>query len=97
MMWQRASARRQRRLPRDSTDTEHLVGGASDSDESRILHEFMQSLGEVERAVLLVYLDGMSTQEGAETLGISDANFRVRVHRLKKKYQDMFIRTGDAK
>ena len=50
-----------------------LLANPSDGDEpARALREFLPTLGEIDRAVLLLYLDNLSHQQMAEILGISE-------------------------
>ena len=56
--------------------------------ERRMLDQFVATLSSSERAVLLLYMDDMSQDAAAKVIGISPSAFRVRVHRLKKKFQE---------
>jgi RNA polymerase sigma-70 factor (ECF subfamily) len=97
LMWNRKTSRRHEHLPRGTIDAEQLAGTASAEAERRVLDEFMDSLTRVERAVFLLYLDDLPRKEAAAVVGMTEGTFRVRIHRLKKKFQDMFIQAGDSK
>jgi len=43
-----------------------------------------------QRAVLLLYMDDIPQDAAAKVLGIAPSAFRVRVHRLKKKFEETF-------
>jgi RNA polymerase sigma-70 factor, ECF subfamily len=59
--------------------------------ELAILEEFLQSLGKVDRALLLVYLDDRSYREIAEITGLSETNVGARLSRLKKRFIDRYL------
>jgi RNA polymerase sigma-70 factor (ECF subfamily) len=47
------------------------------------LYEQIAQLGEIDRSLALLLLDGFSYREMADALGISEANVGVRIHRIK--------------
>jgi RNA polymerase sigma-70 factor (ECF subfamily) len=49
-----------------------------------ILEEFLHSLGEIDRAVFLLYLDDLSYREISEVTGLTESHVGVRISRLKK-------------
>jgi RNA polymerase sigma-70 factor (ECF subfamily) len=51
-----------------------------------ILEEFLGSLGKVDRAVFLLYLEDLSYHEMSEITGLSEGHIGVRVSRLKKAF-----------
>jgi len=67
-----------------------MTGGASDN--MRVLRRLVDGLDELNRALILLYLDGYSSEEIAEILGISAGNVTTRVNRLKVRLQDEFAR-----
>ncbi|MFZ3321371.1 MAG: RNA polymerase sigma factor [Usitatibacter sp.] len=62
------------------------------SDNMRVLRRLVDGLDELNRALILLYLDGHSSEEIAEVLGISPGNVTTRVNRLKQRLQDEFAR-----
>jgi RNA polymerase sigma-70 factor (ECF subfamily) len=66
----------------------HAPGARS---ELAILEEFLQSLGKIDRALLLLYLDDRSYREMAEITGLSETNVGARLSRLKKKFIDRYV------
>jgi len=56
---------------------------------TELLFRLIQELGEVERALLMCYLDGLSYREIASVLGISESNVGARLSRTKAKLQDL--------
>ncbi|ASZ12215.1 sigma-70 family RNA polymerase sigma factor [Chitinophaga pendula] len=54
------------------------------------LQQFIRELREIDRAVLLLYLDGNSQQEIGHILGISATNVSTKVGRIKQQLQQKF-------
>jgi len=83
--WQRSSWRRNRHLPTESAELDHLPGIADGRDETALLEQLLRTLSEADRALVLMYLEDMSSGEMAAVLGISPEAVRVRIHRLKRR------------
>ncbi len=70
-------------------DEERLLQAAVEPErqpeEVRLLYEFIAELDPLNRALILLYLDGNSYQEISEILGISDTNVATKISRLKSK------------
>ncbi len=58
---------------------------ADTREQINILYKAIKQLSEVERAIVLLYLDEKNYKEIAETLGISSINARVKMTRAKAK------------
>lgn len=54
----------------------------------RVLQRFMATLGPLDRALLLLYLEERSGREIAEVLGIGESNVSTRIGRLKQRLRD---------
>lgn len=50
----------------------------------RFFNEFLRSLQPLDRSLVSLYLEDVSTREMAEITGLSEANARVRIHRIKE-------------
>ena len=53
-----------------------------------VLDQFLRSLSDGDRAVLLPYLDGLSGAEAAEVVGISEGAYRTRLHRIRRRFEE---------
>jgi len=53
------------------------------------LYGKIDTFSEIEKALILLYLEDKKYSEIAETLGISEVNARVKINRLKKKLKTM--------
>lgn len=59
----------------------------SDSDDLRSLHQLISRLDEVNRALVLLYLEGYAQDEIAEMLGMTPSNVATRINRIKQRLQ----------
>lgn len=67
---------------------------ASEYDEEkeerlRLLYAAIKRLNDVDRALVLLYLEDLPYREIAQTLGISEVNARVKMNRAKDKLKEM--------
>ncbi len=67
------------------------------SDNMRVLRRMIDGLDELNRALILLYLDGHTSEEIAEIIGISSGNVTTRVNRLKERLQAEFARLEKEK
>lgn len=59
-------------------------------DEVRQLRAFIQALDPLNKALMIMYLDGNSHAEIAAALGISVSNVGTKIGRIKKRLQQQF-------
>ena len=59
----------------DSTEEEQL----------KLLYQAVHQLNDIEKALVLLYLEDKDYREISETLGITEVNARVKMNRVKKK------------
>jgi RNA polymerase sigma-70 factor (ECF subfamily) len=71
------------------TEHEELIGAHDVDAEARDrltqVQRAMHSLGRVDRALLLLHLDGCSQRESAEVLGTSESNVATRLGRIRQR------------
>jgi RNA polymerase sigma-70 factor (ECF subfamily) len=86
--WRKESRRRRGTL----TDRDAVVRLATEPPEATslqedlaLLHEWIGQLNELDRAVILLYLDGNRYDTIAEILGISQTNVGTKINRIKQK------------
>jgi len=53
------------------------------------LYERITELGEIDRALVLLMLDGLSYREIGEVLGISESNVGAKLTRVRKKLTEI--------
>ena len=87
----RGQAQADRSVPLD-VHADTLAGGAAFDPETherlRLLQRFMATLGPLDRALLLLYLEERSGREIAEVLGIGESNVTTRIGRIKQRLRD---------
>lgn len=82
-----ASSWSQREKPsRDRLESQLLVMQPEVEEDPRIdwLYDQIRSLGELDRSLALLLLEGFTYREMAEVLGLSESLVGVRIHRIKK-------------
>jgi len=81
---------RKRRLPTMSLVVEPT--GSTDLDDPlALLEAFLRELDEVNRAVLLLDLEGLHREEIAEVLGLSPGAVAVRMTRLRQRFNEEYV------
>jgi RNA polymerase sigma factor (sigma-70 family) len=83
------------------SDEEHLLEAINETkdqpEEIGLLYEFIGGLDPLNKALVLLYVDGNNYQEIAEVLGISETNVATKISRLKSKMKQEFQGAGQAK
>lgn len=64
--------------------------GAEREEDIHLLQQFINELKELDRALMILYLDGKSYAEIAEILGISTTNVATKTSRIKEKLKQRF-------
>ncbi len=62
----------------------------TDGDNMRSLRQMIDGLDPLNRALILLFLEGFSSEEIADVVGISASNVSTRINRLKTKLQAEF-------
>lgn len=80
------------------TITEHLIvfEETKDTEEEtnlNLLFKFINNLKEIDRSIMLLYLDDKSYKEIAEVTGISESNVATKINRIKEKLKTNFLTT----
>lgn len=79
-----------RRPPADPLDdrTDELIGDADVDAETRerlaLVQRAMRALGPLDRALLLLHLDGCSHRDSGDVLGLSETNVATRLTRIRQ-------------
>ncbi|QNK64603.1 sigma-70 family RNA polymerase sigma factor [Pedobacter sp. PAMC26386] len=58
--------------------------------ELRLLQQFINELKELDRALMLLYLEEKSQREMSEILGLSETNIGTKINRIKEKLKQRF-------
>jgi len=85
----RSETRRSRTIvPADGSILEiaaEVPESAAWEDDLRLLRQFIEQLGELDRALVILYLDGNRHDTIAEILGISETNVGTKIGRIKQR------------
>lgn len=60
----------------------------SSGDQVRSLMEFIDKMDELNRAIMLLYLEDRSYQEIADIMGLTETNVATKISRLKQRIRD---------
>lgn len=89
--WLRTTGKQRHALRAEAADVNQLPGALDGHDPVEMLQRFLQTLSDVERALVLMYLEGLSGSEMAEIIGIHEGAVRVRIHRIKSRLADWSV------
>jgi len=89
--------RREKKYTSTSSITESNIDFADDNTsshdtESNIvqLHQFIDHLDELHKALMILYLDDNSYKDISEVLGITETNVATKINRIKQKLKQQF-------
>jgi len=57
----------------------------AEGDDLRALHQLIARLDPIDRALILLWLEGYSQDDIGELLGMSTSNVSTRIHRIKQR------------
>jgi RNA polymerase sigma-70 factor (ECF subfamily) len=95
--WRRRErARTQHLVPAGEEILENVreLDAALDGEDLSLLYEAIGRFEELDRALLLLYLDGQPHQEIGEVLGMTTTNVATRIGRLKERLREVFRAAG---
>jgi len=71
------------------TTLQDLNDTNTEQEQLHQLYEAIRKLGEIDRAVIMLYLEDRSYEEMEEILGITQNNLRVKMNRIKEKLRKL--------
>ncbi len=69
---------------------EDLSDGNNTEQNGQLLQQFINDMKELDRALMLLYLEERSYREIADILGITETNVATKINRLKEKLKQRF-------
>jgi RNA polymerase sigma-70 factor, ECF subfamily len=72
-------------------ENQHLINEPPDSSDSEVLYQCIDELNQLNKAIILLYLDGNSHEEISEITGISKTNVGTRISRIKEQIKDLAL------
>jgi RNA polymerase sigma-70 factor (ECF subfamily) len=70
---------------------EVVVQNADNTCQADILASFLQLLSDADANTLMMYLDGLTSEQIAEVIGTSSNAVRARIKRVKQQFEHQFI------
>jgi RNA polymerase sigma-70 factor, ECF subfamily len=89
LSWRRRARRRWDR--EDPRGVVPEIGAPGPGDPLAVLEDFLGKLAPMDRAVLLLYLDGLSHAQTASVTGLSEGAVAVRLSRLKAAFERDYV------
>ena len=93
--------RKQKQVPSPLPYTENLENLPDNADNSNqteaniiLLQQFISELRELDRALMLLYLEAKSYAEIADIMGITETNVATKISRIKEKLKQKFAASG---
>jgi RNA polymerase sigma-70 factor (ECF subfamily) len=86
----RKSASRNKHF-KDVIAMQHTDDNSERAEQERLLWEMIRSLKKAEKALILLYIEGISYREIAEITGESEGNVGVKLNRIKQKMKKDLI------
>lgn len=68
---------------------ENMEYNYEEEEQLKLLYQAIHSLNDIEKALVLLYLEDKDYEEISETLGISEVNARVKMNRVKSKLKKL--------
>ena len=57
----------------------------TEEQQLKLMYDALKQLGDIDKALVFLYLEDKDYSEISDTLGISEVNARVKMNRIKKK------------
>lgn len=76
-------------LPERLDQFSHESEGEELGEEKRMLRLAIRQLNEIEKAIVMLYLEERDAEDIAEIIGISQNNVRVKMTRIRNKLKDL--------
>lgn len=86
--WRRHATREKRLSPENQCGTDALIATGTFSSEVNLLEQFLTSLTEIDRAVLVMHLDDLAYQEIADSIGVSEGAIRTHMSRIRSQLEN---------
>ena len=84
-------ARRATAQPVALDEVTEVAADRADADDTRLLYDLIRELDELNRALIVLYLDGHSHTEISAILGLTPSNAATRVNRIKERLRNRYM------
>ncbi|WP_407483561.1 RNA polymerase sigma factor [Elizabethkingia meningoseptica] len=78
-------------------DFHQPIDDENDENQQQIalLYKVIKMLGDIDRAIVMMYLDDVPYKDIAENIGITEVNARVKMNRLKKTLKELMTQHAE--
>jgi len=81
--------RKEKKRPRQEQITDQFTADSLHEEENtRLLYSAIGSLNKIDKAITMLYLDGIQYREIGEIMGLSESNIGFKINRIKKKLRE---------
>jgi len=81
---------KKRKITEDFDKPEQIESTYDSKEDHEVLYQIIRSLGEIDRMLISLHLDGYKNNEIAEITGMTQNHINVKLHRIKGKIVDQF-------
>lgn len=84
--------RKEKKRPQQEQITEQFTADSlHEEDQIRLLYDAIGSLNKIDKAITMLYLDGIPYREVGEIMGLSESNIGFKINRIKKKLREKLM------
>ncbi|MEO6916507.1 MAG: sigma factor-like helix-turn-helix DNA-binding protein, partial [Chitinophagaceae bacterium] len=62
---------------------------AEEEEQLKVLHKAIAQLNQIEKAIVMLYMEDKAYEEMEDILGIGQGNLRVKMNRIKEKLREI--------
>ena len=94
----RKASNRVRKNQSDIHITDELLGPSSEdlSEEIECLYRAIDHLSDIEKAIIMLYMEEKTYDDIAEIMGMTRTNVGVKINRIKKKLKTIYNKVADG-
>ena len=81
--------RKEKKVPIKEVISDRLASDSSNEDENvRLLYLAIDGLNKIEKAITVLYMDGVKYKEIGEIMGLSESNVGFKINQIKRKLRE---------
>ncbi len=80
--------RKETKIPRNEPLSEELVSDVPDDENRQLLNEAIEQLNKLEKAIIMLYLDGIKYREIGDIVGLNESNVGFKINKIKGKLRE---------
>jgi len=81
--------RKEKKVPIKEEISDQLASNSSNEHENvRLLYAAIERLNHIEKAITMLYMDGIKYKEIGEIMGLSETNVGFKINQIKRKLKE---------